>query len=155
MNEPTVFSESTRTIPLTAKHVRSNGEMIEHRDFHNAYGAIQQRQSYRGLIDRDEGTRRPHVLSRSFFLGSQKFGAYWTGDNYAENDELFGSIKMIMQNGLAGNIFGGADVPGFIGVPSEDIWVRFYQLGMYYPFFRAHCANYNVDREPWKQSERV
>ena len=39
MNEPSVFSESTRTIPLTAKHVKSNGEMIEHRDFHNAYGA--------------------------------------------------------------------------------------------------------------------
>jgi alpha 1,3-glucosidase len=62
---------------------------------------------------------------------------------------------MIMQNGLAGNIFGGADVPGFIGVPSEEIWVRFYQLGMYYPFFRAHCSIDNVDREPWAQSERV
>ena len=39
MNEPSVFSESTKTVPVTAKHVRSNGEMVEHREFHNAYGA--------------------------------------------------------------------------------------------------------------------
>ena len=39
MNEPSVFSESTKTVPLTAKHVRETGEMVEHRDFHNAYGA--------------------------------------------------------------------------------------------------------------------
>ena len=62
---------------------------------------------------------------------------------------------MIMQNGLGGNIFGGADIPGFVGTPSEEIWIRFYQLGMYYPFFRAHCAIETRDREPWSQSERV
>ena len=39
MNEPSVFSESTKTIPVTAYHVRDNGERVEHRDFHNAYGA--------------------------------------------------------------------------------------------------------------------
>lgn len=82
MNEPSVFSEESKTIPTTAKHVRANGEMVEHRDFHNAYGATQQRQSYRGLIARDDATLRPFVLTRSFFLGSQKFGGYWTGDNY-------------------------------------------------------------------------
>lgn len=155
MNEPSVFSEASKTIPLDAKHIRASGEQVEHREFHNAYGATQQRQSYRGLIARDEGTLRPFVLTRSFFLGSQKFGAYWTGDNYTEDAEVFGAVKMIMQNGIGGNIFGGADLPGFIGQPSQEMWVRMYQAGMYMPFFRAHCDINNVDREPWIQTQRV
>ena len=155
MNEPSVFSEDSKTIPLDAKHIRANGEQVEHREFHNAYGATQQRQSYRGLIARDDATLRPFVLTRSYFLGSQKFGGYWTGDNYTEDAEVFGSVKMIMQNGLGGNIFGGADIPGFIGDPSQEMWVRMYQAGMYYPFFRAHCDINNVNREPWIQTQRV
>ena len=126
MNEPSVFSEDSKTIPTTAKHIRANGEQVEHREFHNAYGATQQRQSYRGLIDRDDGALRPFVLTRSYFLGSQKFGAYWTGDNYTEDQEVFGAVRMIMQNGLGGNVFGGADIPGFIGEPSQEMWVRMY-----------------------------
>lgn len=152
MNEPSVFSEESKTIPMTAKHRRANGEKVEHREFHNAYGATQQKMSYKGLVDRDEGTLRPFVLTRSYFLGSQKWGGYWTGDNYTEDEEVYGSVKMIMQNGLGGSIFGGADIPGFIGQPSQEMWVRMYQAGMYYPFFRAHCDINNVNREPWIQT---
>ena len=155
MNEPSVFSTESKTIPTTAKHIRANGQEVEHREFHNAYGATQQKMSYKGLIARDEGTLRPFVLTRSYFLGSQKYGGYWTGDNYTEDAEVFGSVKMIMQNGIGGNIFGGADIPGFIGQPSQEMWVRMYQAGMYYPFFRAHCDINNVDREPWIQTQRV
>ena len=60
-----------------------------------------------------------------------------------------------MQNGLGGAILGGADVPGFFGKPSEEVWIRMYQVGMYYPFFRAHTDIFNVDREPWLQTQRV
>ena len=45
---------------------------------------------------------------------------------------------MILQLGNAGHPFGGADVPGFSGTPTEELWIMFYQLGMYFPFFRAH-----------------
>ena len=48
-------------------------------------------------------------------MGSQKYGAYWTGDNLAEFGELKGSLGMLLQLGNAGNPFGGADVPGFSG----------------------------------------
>ena len=70
MNEPSVFSTTTKTIPTDAKHVRVNGEQVEHREFHNAYGATQQMASYKGLKARDNESRRPFVLTRSFFLGS-------------------------------------------------------------------------------------
>ena len=58
------------------------------------------------------------MLTRAFFIGSQKFGAYWTGDNTSKQGELQGSIYMILSNGLSGMFFGGADIPGFVGVPS-------------------------------------
>ena len=48
--------------------------------------------------------------------------------------------------------FGGADIPGYAGVPSQNLFVAFYQLGVFYPFFRAHCEINNTRREPWLQN---
>ena len=84
------------------------------------------RSTYKGLKHRDNGELRPFVLTRSWFFGSQKFGAYWTGDNHGVDGEVYGSLKMILQNGIAGMPFGGSDIPGFIDNPSEEIWIRFY-----------------------------
>ena len=156
MNEPAVFS-NIKTVPATAVHVKADGTKVNHRDFHNAYGALHQKASFNGLLKRDENGdgRRPFVLTRSFFIGSQKYGTYWTGDNRAIFSELEGSLAMILQLGNAGIPFGGADVPGFFGDPTEDLWILFYQLGMYYPFFRAHSHIDYQTREPWAQTERV
>jgi len=155
MNEPSVFSTPEKTLPGLARHYKADGRVINHRDFHNAYGAIQQRSSFYGLLERDDYTRRPFVLTRSFFVGSQKFGAYWTGDNYAEDAEVYGSMKMILSNSIAGAMFGGSDVPGFIGTPSDELYIRFYQMGSWEPFFRAHCDINSQDRDPWDRTERV
>lgn len=98
MNEPAVFSTDSHTMPLDAIHVKTDGTEVTHLEVHNAYGALHQRSSYRGILKRDEGMDeqyRPFVLTRSFFLGSQKFGAYWTGDNRAVFEEVQGSISMI------------------------------------------------------------
>jgi len=56
---------------------------------------------------------------------------------------------MIMQNGISGVPFGGTDIPGFYGEVSENMWVRFYQIGIYYPFMRAHAHRDFQNREPW------
>lgn len=115
MNEPSVFSTPTKTLPLDTIHFKVDGTKVKHGDFHNAYGAMQQKSTFKGLLKRDENTRRPFVLTRSFFLGSQKFGAYWTGDNLSIYSELAGSMWMIISLGISGHPFGGADVPGFYG----------------------------------------
>ena len=73
MNEPSVFSTSSKTLPMDTIHYKVDGTKVEHRDFHNAYGAMQQRSSFRGLLKSDDFTRRPFVWTRSFFLGSQNF----------------------------------------------------------------------------------
>lgn len=44
---------------------------VEHRDVHNIYGMLMHEASFNGLVERDDGRRRPFVLTRSFFAGSQ------------------------------------------------------------------------------------
>lgn len=57
--------------------------------------------------------------------------------------------------GVAGMPFGGADIPGYEYTPPDDLFIEMYQLGMFYPFFRAHNEILSQDREPWLQSVRV
>lgn len=40
MNEPSIFSTVSRTMPLDALHYKADGRIYEHREIHNAYGAL-------------------------------------------------------------------------------------------------------------------
>lgn len=66
------------------------------------------------------------MLTRSVFIGSQKYAAKWTGDNQATFDELGVSINQILALGVSGITFTGADIPGFAGTPTDELFVAFY-----------------------------
>ncbi|XP_047176899.1 probable glucan 1,3-alpha-glucosidase [Vigna umbellata] len=150
MNEPSVFNGPEVTMPRDALHFGG----VEHREVHNAYGYYFHMATADGLVKRGDGNDRPFVLSRALFAGSQRYGAVWTGDNTAEWDHLRVSIPMILTLGLTGMSFSGADVGGFFGNPEPELLVRWYQLGAYYPFFRAHAHHDTKRREPWLFGER-
>ena len=59
-------------------------------------------------------------------LAHRNGGAYWTGDNSSNDDEVKGAVQMILANGIGGNVFGGPDIPANLGEPSEEMWVRMY-----------------------------
>ncbi|XP_027329668.1 probable glucan 1,3-alpha-glucosidase [Abrus precatorius] len=150
MNEPSVFNGPEVTMPRDAVHYGS----VEHREMHNAYGYYFHMATADGLLKRGEGKDRPFVLSRAMFAGSQRYGAIWTGDNTADWDHLRVSIPMVLTLGLAGMSFSGADIGGFFGNPEPELLVRWYQIGAYYPFFRAHAHHDTKRREPWLFGER-
>ncbi|XP_011099673.1 probable glucan 1,3-alpha-glucosidase [Sesamum indicum] len=150
MNEPSVFNGPEVSMPRDALHYGN----VEHRELHNAYGYYFHMATADGLVKRGDGKDRPFVLSRAFFPGSQRYGAVWTGDNSAEWDHLRVSVPMILTLGLTGISFSGADVGGFFGNPDTELLVRWYQLGAYYPFFRAHAHHDTKRREPWLFGER-
>ncbi|KAK3211426.1 hypothetical protein Dsin_016132 [Dipteronia sinensis] len=150
MNEPSVFNGPEVTMPRDALHLGN----VEHRELHNAYGYYFHMATADGLVKRENGRDRPFVLSRAFFAGSQRYGAVWTGDNSADWDQLRVSVPMILTLGLTGISFSGADVGGFFGNPDTELLVRWYQLGAYYPFFRAHAHHDTKRREPWLFGER-
>uniref|UniRef100_A0ABI7YRB8 Glycoside hydrolase family 31 N-terminal domain-containing protein n=1 Tax=Felis catus TaxID=9685 RepID=A0ABI7YRB8_FELCA len=145
MNEPSVFRGPELTMQKNAIH---HGNW-EHRELHNIYGFYQQMATAEGLIQRSKGKERPFVLTRSFFAGSQKYGAVWTGDNTAEWSYLKISIPMLLTLSITGIPFCGADVGGFIGNPEAELLVRWYQAGAYQPFFRGHATMNTKRREPW------
>jgi alpha 1,3-glucosidase len=62
----------------------------------------------------------------------------WTGDNQSIFDELRSSIHQILSLGVAGIPFTGSDIPGFSGEPTPSLMSAFYQLGVFFPFMRAH-----------------
>jgi alpha 1,3-glucosidase len=101
------------------------------------------------LTHRNETNQRPFVLSRAFFAGTQRFGAIWTGDNVASWEHLELASPMLLTIGLSGIPFSGADVGGFFGNPDAELLTRWYQAGIYYPFFRAHAHLDSKRREPW------
>ncbi|CDW88484.1 neutral alpha-glucosidase ab [Stylonychia lemnae] len=155
MNEPSVFNTPEGTMSKFAIHYNSEGKKLSHRDLHNAYGLMMSRATYYGMLNRDEDKIRPFILTRSVFFGAQRFSAKWTGDNLSTFKELSVSINQMMTLGLTGISFVGADIPGFHGRPSDELFCLFYQLGSFYPFMRAHGHLDMKGREPYLQDEET
>lgn len=54
------------------------------------------RSTYEGM-KMATGNKRPFVLTRAGFIGSQRYAATWTGDNLANWEHLHMSISMVLQ----------------------------------------------------------
>lgn len=54
-----------------------------------------------------------------------RWGAVWTGDNGASWDHLKVSIPMLLTISISGLPFVGADVGGFFGNPSPELFTRY------------------------------
>ena len=64
---------------------------------------------------------RPFVLTRASYAGGQRYAATWTGDNSATWNHLRMTVPMLLNLGLTGFAWSGADVSGFGGAPSADL----------------------------------
>jgi len=156
MNEPSVFEQKGNHMPLdNIQTVKSLAEPektieVEHREVHNIYGYGQNKATYDGMIKRNKDQNiRPHVLTRSFYAGSQKYTAVWTGDTGATWEYLKITVPQLLSLSLCGMSFCGGDVGGFIGDPEPELAVRWYQLGTFMPYFRGHSEISAKRREPW------
>lgn len=151
MNEPSVFNGPEVSMPKDVVSI----EGVEHREWHNLYGIYMQKATADGLVKRSPNyespslRQRPFVLTRSFWAGSQKYGAMWTGDNKADWGHLKIASPMLLSINIGGLSFAGADVGGFFGEPSAELFTRWYQAGSFTPFFRGHAHHDTKRREPW------
>nr|CAB3248267.1 neutral alpha-glucosidase AB-like [Phallusia mammillata] len=150
MNEPSVFNGPEITMHKDIIH----GAGWEHRHVHNLYGILLQMSTVKGQLARSQGNERPFVLSRAFYIGTQKYGAIWTGDNTAEWGHLAASVPMLLSIGLCGIAHSGADVGGFFKNPDPEMLSRWYQAAAYQPFFRAHAHIDTSRREPWLYDDK-
>lgn len=158
MNEPSVFVSFGGTMPVSNVH-KGGGGLPEgpHLRYHNIYGQLMVRASREG-IKAARPDRRPFVLSRSNFLGGQRYAAMWTGDNFSDYGPMKESVPMCLNIGLSGQPFNGPDIGGFLRDCTPDLLKHWTASGVYFPFVRNHSSEGTVDQEPWafdKETEDV
>ncbi|HZH89010.1 MAG TPA: glycoside hydrolase family 31 protein [Pyrinomonadaceae bacterium] len=163
MNEPATFPPDTRppqpdvmhdpakTFPLDVRHF-GDGAAGDHARYHNTYGMQMARSTFEGVAKLRPETR-PFVLTRAGYAGIQRFSAVWTGDNVPSWEHLQLSIAMLTNMSVSGVPFVGADVGGFTGNASAELYTRWLQAAALTPFYRSHVATNLQDREPWSFGE--
>lgn len=155
VNEPQISNTPTGTMPEDNKHL--GGDKIPagpHLKYHNMYGYLMVKASREGIM-KARPQNRPFILTRSNFLGGQRFAATWTGDNASWESHMTMSVPMILTLGLSGQPFSGADVGGFLFNPDADLFGRWMALGAFYPFSRGHACAGTINKEPWAFGQKV
>jgi alpha-glucosidase len=148
MNEPALITgRAGGTVPISVRH-RREGEETTHTEIHNVYGLLMARASVEG-IGKLRPDHRPFILSRSGWAGLQRYAIHWTADNRSTWDHLRLSVQMILSLGLSGIPIAGADIGGFTGGPTPELFARWMQVGAFTPFFRVHSMQGSPNQEPW------
>ncbi|KAF9784102.1 alpha-glucosidase [Thelephora terrestris] len=149
MNEPAIFNGPEITMEKDSIHYGG----WEHRDVHNINGMLFANTTSQAVKERTTPYNRPFVLTRSYYAGAQRFAAMWTGDNMGTWEHMAVGIPMVLSNSISGMSFTGADVGGFFGNPEPEMLTRWYFVGAFSPFFRAHAHIDTKRREPYLLAE--
>lgn len=160
MNEPCLadrpFGDAdSKHIPFPMDAPQGNPEEGgTHAETHNLYGYNMARAAAEGL-NRLRPKERSFVLTRSGFAGVQRWSSVWMGDNQSLWEHLEMSLPMLCNMGLSGVPFVGADIGGFAGNATAELFARWMQVGMLYPLMRAHSSMTTAQHEPWVFGEQV
>ena len=147
MNEPAVMEVPTKTAPLDTRH-NYDGHPCTHRKAHNVYGMQMVRATYEG-VKKYVYPKRPFVITRAAFAGTQRYSSTWTGDNVATWEHLWIANVQMQRMCLSGYSFVGSDIGGFAEQPDGELFARWIQLGIFHPFCRVHSSGDHGDQEPW------
>ena len=152
MNEPAIFETPSKTMPLDTIHRIDSDDFAprtaSHAEIHNVYGMENARATHEGLLRLQPDTR-PFVMTRAAFAGTQRYAVTWTGDNSSTPEHLRLSVQQLLNLGLSGMAWSGADVGGFVGGASPDLLTRWVAIAAFTPVFRVHVATQGPRTEPW------
>lgn len=115
------------------------GEYYRHDKVHNLYGYNMTRAAAEAFEEL-EPEKRILLFSRSSYIGMHRYGGIWTGDNISWWSHILLNIKMMPSLNMCGFLYTGADIAGFGGNTTEDLALRWMQLGIFTPLMRNHSA---------------
>lgn len=118
-----------------------------HAEMHNIYGYNMSRATHEGL--KKHNGKRPFVITRACYSGTQKYSTVWTGDNHSIWSHLRLAIPQLCNLGMSGITFAGTDVGGFGSDTTPELLCRWYQVGFLSPLFRNHSTLGSRHQEPW------
>jgi alpha-glucosidase len=155
MNEPALFEVENKSFPDDVRH-DYDGHPCSHRKAHNIYGMQMARATYKGVKRyMKQDNKRPFVITRSAYAGTQKYSSAWTGDNIASWEHLWIANLQVQRMNVSGFGFCGSDVGGFIEHPTPELFIRWMQLATFHPFFRVHSSGDHGVQEPWSFGEQA
>jgi alpha-glucosidase len=143
MNEPSAWGQNIPRMVKFGDHFMP--------EVRNVYGMQMARATYNGT--KKILGKRPFILTRAAYSGTQRYSAIWTGDNSATDEHMLFGQRLVNSLGLTGMSMIGVDIGGFMGNPTPELMVRWNSLGVYTPMFRNHAAQGMVMREPWQWGE--
>ncbi len=134
-------------IPEAAKY-----KCIEGKYFHDLYALV-----YNGTVFDacKDVTGENLVWARSGTAGSQRFPIHWGGDSQCTFEALAGTLRAALTAGISGIPFFSHDIGGFIGLPDDELYVRWAQVGLFSSHSRCHGAGDFTYREPWRFSKEA
>uniref|UniRef100_A0A4W6E6Q7 alpha-glucosidase n=1 Tax=Lates calcarifer TaxID=8187 RepID=A0A4W6E6Q7_LATCA len=132
----------SKTLCMDAKQAWGN-----HYDVHSLYGYSMVLATEKAL-QRVFGGNRTLMLTRSSFPGVGKYSGHWLGDNAANWNDIKWAIPGMLEFGLFGIPYIGADICGFFDNSSEELCRRWMQVGAFYPFSRNHNAQGYKPQDP-------
>ncbi len=124
-----------------------------HSEVHNVYGHLMAEATYCGL--KEATGKRPFVITRACYSGSQKYACAWTGDNQSLWAHLQMSIPQLLNLGMSGMPFVGTDIGGFGANATPELLCRWIQASCFAPLFRNHSAKFTRRQEPWQFDEKT
>lgn len=124
-----------------------------HAEMHNVYGHNMAKATYNGL--KKLTGKRPFVITRACYSGTQKYSIGWTGDNHSLWAHLQMAIPQMCNMGLSGMPFIGTDMGGFGSDSTKELMCRWVQVGAFSPFCRNHAAAGTRQQEPWQFGQEV
>lgn len=154
MNEPSMTALwGERTLARDIRH-DFEGRGGDHLEAHNLYGLLMVRAGFEGLR-RQRPERRPFFLTRSGWAGIQRYAWMWTGDISSGWPMLQQTVATVLGLGLSGMPYSGPDIGGFKGALTPELYLRWFELATFLPFFRTHSAQSTARREPWRFGPEV
>ncbi len=149
MNEPASFNGP---IPDEVEF-SIEGREATHGEIHNIYGHLMAKATYEGLKEHDG--RRPFIITRACYAGTQKYSTAWTGDNHSMWGHLQMAIPQLCNLGLSGMPYVGTDIGGFGSDTTPELLTRWIQVGCFSPLFRNHAGMGARMQEPWQFGQEV
>ena len=153
MNEPAVMEVPNKTFPDDVRH-DYDGNPCSHRKAHNVYGMQMARATYHGL-KKYSYPKRPFVITRAAYSGTQRYTSTWMGDNVATWEHLAIANNQAQRMAMSGFSFAGSDIGGFAEQPQGELFARWIQLGIFHVFCRVHSSGDHGDQEPWVFGDEI
>lgn len=129
--------------PSDTLHTLKDGSVVNADAIHNVYGHQWAKMVYDNQLTLAPN-KRPFILMRSGFAGSQRYGMIpWTGDVSRSWGGLKPQVELSLQMGVLGMAYTHSDLGGFAGGDTFDkeMYIRWLQYGVFQPIYRPHAQD--------------